>query len=86
MTRFHRICDPASPYEEEATARFKGHDIHVTREPECNWYIRVSAPSGLYAYDGYWRESFSRTMAEAVEEAKRGACLIATPAPQEKNP
>jgi hypothetical protein len=82
MSELH---DPDSPYEDEARTTFRRHEIHVSREPECNWYIRVMAPSGLYAYDGYWSESWNRTRAEAIEEARRGALLLprdGAPAPK----
>lgn len=57
--------------------RYKQHDLQLTRVGgECvNWYIRVRAPSGLYAYDGYWLNSAWRTVDDAITEACTGACL-----------
>lgn len=40
-----------------------------------NWYIRVRAPSGLYAYDGYWLNSQGKALDDAITEACTGACL-----------
>ena len=58
------------------TRTFKKHDITVERESrKDDWYIRVTAPCGLYAYDGWWPDSASKTAKEAFEEAKDGAQL-----------
>ncbi|CUA99386.1 hypothetical protein [Comamonas thiooxydans] len=58
------------------TRTFKKHSITVQRESrKDNWYIRVTAPCGSYAYDGWWTDSASKTAKEAFEEAKRGAQL-----------
>lgn len=58
------------------TRTFKKHEITVERESrKDNWYIRVTAPCGSYAYDGWWSDSASKTVKEAFEEAKRGAQL-----------
>ncbi|WP_054074528.1 hypothetical protein [Comamonas testosteroni] len=58
------------------TRTFKKHSITVERESrKDNWYIRVTAPCGSYAYDGWWSDSASKTAKEAFEEAKRGAQL-----------
>jgi hypothetical protein len=35
----------------------------------------VKDAGGYYAYDGYWRDSEDKTMADALEQAKFGACL-----------
>lgn len=65
--------------------RFRGHEITVERgSKDENWYIQVFSPSGGYAYDGWWRDSASKTVAEAFAEAKRGACLILAPGLKEK--
>lgn len=64
--------------------RFRGHEITIERESRTeNWYIRVIAPNGMKDYDGWWRDSADKTVAEAFEEAKRGAQLI-KPAAQPK--
>lgn len=61
----------------EVEATFKGHHIHGTQDkPGRDWYIRVTAPSGSYAYDGYWRDSAGKTADEVLDEAKDGAGLL----------
>jgi len=58
-------------------ARYKGHEIHITRERGARpWYIQVTTPSGCYAYDGWWGEEWN-TMEEAIAQALTGSCLIA---------
>jgi hypothetical protein len=60
----------------EFQGRYKQHDIDLMRDGWCsNWYIRVRAPSGLYAYDGYWRDSQGKSLDDAIAEACTGACL-----------
>lgn len=57
--------------------RFRGHEITVERESRTeNWYIRVTDPGGYRLYDGWWRDSAGKTVAEAFREAKRGALLV----------
>ena len=55
--------------------RYKQHDIRIDRESGKNWYIAVQAPSGLYAYDGYWLNSQWKSMDDAISEACTGAQL-----------
>lgn len=58
------------------TAEHKGHYIQCDKaSPDADWYITVIAPTGVYSYDGYWRDSAARTPQEAVAEAIRGAAL-----------
>jgi hypothetical protein len=60
----------------EFQGRYKQHDLDLMRDGwHSNWYIRVCAPSGLYAYDGYWRESQGKSLDDAITEACTGACL-----------
>ena len=62
--------------EDAFQGRYKQHDFDLLRSGSSgNWYIRVRAPSGLYAYDGYWLNSSGRSVDEAVSEACIGACL-----------
>lgn len=64
------------PEEEEHNFTYRRHSITLTKDaPDRNWYIVVRAPSGLMCYDGWWHESAGKTWREALEEAKRGACL-----------
>lgn len=63
----------------ELEAYFKGHWIHIQREYDDRFYIRVDAPSGSACYDGWWpREPvYPRVeMKEAIEQALRGSLLI----------
>lgn len=57
--------------------RYKQHDIRIDREDGRNWYIAVQAPSGLYAYNGYWLDSQWKSLDEAIVEACTGAQLWA---------
>lgn len=58
------------------TARVRDHEIECEKEGfGRNWYIRVNAPSGSYAYDGWWRNSESKTPGQAFDEAIHGACI-----------
>jgi hypothetical protein len=50
--------------------------IWIDLEPMGDWYIRVTAPDGVYLYDGWWRDSKFRSASDAVEEAFRGAELL----------
>ena len=60
----------------EFQGRYKQHDLDLMRDGwHCNWYLRVRAPSGLYAYDGYWRDSQGKSLDDAIAEACTGACL-----------
>lgn len=67
-------CDANDPEVHEV--RFKRHNIRVSKDrPASNWYIVVTAPSGLRAYDGWWPDSADKSWQDAVAEAKDGACL-----------
>ncbi len=60
-----------------AEATYKGHTINVSRgKLDRRWYIRVWAPNGCYAYDGWWQGSEDKTREEALIEACRGAMLV----------
>jgi hypothetical protein len=60
----------------EKYINFRGYHIWLQRDgPLENWYIRVTAPDGSYAYDGWWRDSEGTTWKDALKEAKRGACI-----------
>lgn len=57
----------------------KGHFIQIDREPEGDvlegrYYIIVTSPSGMLAYDG-WAPDGITTMDQAKHEALRGACI-----------
>ena len=70
-------CERPEPLEgEEHSVTFRRHEITLTKDaPDRNWYIVVRTPSGLMCYDGWWHESTGKMWREALEEAKRGACL-----------
>jgi len=54
----------------------KGRSIQLTKDaPERDWYIIVEDAGGYCAYDGYWCGSEDKTVADALEQAKFGACL-----------
>lgn len=57
--------------------RYKQHTLAIIRVggEARNWYIRVRAPSGLYACDGYWLNSQGKSLDDAITEACTGACL-----------
>lgn len=62
--------------EDAFQGRYKQHDLDMLRAGwDSNWYIRVRAPSGLYAYDGYWLNSQGKSLDDAITEACTGACL-----------
>lgn len=42
---------------------------------ESDWYITVMAQSGLFLYDGWWKDSSGKTWNEAFIEAKTGSKL-----------
>lgn len=72
LPRMQRVESESENY----WGNYKGHRIHCSRENEqSNWYIWVYVPDGRLAYDGYWRDSESKTIREAAEEAIRGACI-----------
>lgn len=55
---------------------YKGHQIGVARDGKVgDWYIVVTAPNGVRAYDGWWAGSAGKSRREAVLEAIRGACI-----------
>ena len=59
------------------------YTIDASRDDESrNWYITVTAPSGIRDYDGYWRNSDFKTADDVVNEAIRGACLTGLAAAQ----
>ncbi|TRO96765.1 hypothetical protein FKB34_01990 [Glycocaulis profundi] len=59
---------------------YKRHHIDIEREPRdtrvSEFYIRVLAPNGRYAYDGWWSPGDERDMDQAVMEALHGAELL----------
>ena len=56
---------------------YKGYTINIERDhPSQNWHIIVTAPSGEYVYDGWWRESEGKPVREAIHEALRGSMLL----------
>lgn len=58
------------------------YTIEASRDDESrNWYITVTAPSGIRDYDGYWRNSDFKTVDEVINEAIAGACLTPVAAP-----
>lgn len=62
--------------ELEIGCLYRDHEILVSRDFDGDeWYIRVWAPSGRMAYDGWWEDSSNKCAEEAVLEALTGALL-----------
>jgi hypothetical protein len=56
--------------------------LEATREDEGgNWYIEVTDEGGYHTYDGYWRDSSSKTADEVLREAVSGSLLDEVSAP-----
>lgn len=53
-----------------------GYYFQIEREGDMRWYIIVKHPDGGALYDGWWSDSEEKSLAEAVQEAVRGACLV----------
>ena len=53
-----------------------GRYYHIERDEGQRWYIVVKDKCGSAMYDGWWPESEGKSLAEAVQEAVRGACLV----------
>lgn len=64
--------------DDEVLAHWRRYEIHVQRYEgvSADWYITVRVHEAGFIYDGWWRDSEDKTLAEAVEEAFRGACLL----------
>lgn len=52
----------------------KRHDISIEREKNGRFYIIVTAPCGMHAYEG-WAPDDVTTMAQAKQRARIGAGL-----------
>lgn len=75
MSRFRVRTD--EQWENGFYGRYKGHAIGIERDhPNSEWYIVVTAPNGLPAYDGWWRDSKHKPIREAIEQALRGSLLL----------
>ena len=68
---------PGEPEPEiEVNITYRRNEILLQKEaPDRNWYIIVTDRTGGTRYDGYWRDSEDKTEAEALAEAKKGACI-----------
>jgi hypothetical protein len=55
---------------------YKGHSISINRESDNDFYIVVTAPCGMYDYDGWWQHDGNDSVRDAVEEALRGSLLL----------
>jgi hypothetical protein len=86
MTPIQRLRDEGTIFKEspdELFAHWGAHEISVQRElVDTNphmigwWYITVRCPDGGLAYDGWWRDSDDKSLADAVAEAFKGARLL----------
>lgn len=62
--------------ENSFDGQYKQHDIHIERDDDCrNWYITVRGPDGCHTYDGWWRDSGSKSLDEAIIEACHGSMI-----------
>lgn len=58
-------------------AMLAGYQFVVTKEePDADWYIQVTSPGGVYDYDGYWPDSESKAVSEALLEAVEGVLFV----------
>lgn len=65
------------PLVEDLFGTINGHTISIRREcPQDDWYITVTGPEGIHAYDGWWGESAAKTIQEALNEAIDGSELL----------
>ena len=72
-----RIDNIRSYNEDFFDGTYKGHDIEINRELQDKFYIMVTDPDGMFAYDGYWEAiEVSGSMKNATEQALRGSELI----------
>lgn len=56
--------------------RYRRHEVEISYEqPRDCWYIVVTAPNGVRAYDGWWYAGSGKTHREALMEALNGAML-----------
>lgn len=53
-----------------------GYYYQIERDDDLRWYIIVKHPDGGALYDGWWNDSEEKSLAEAVQEAVRGAGLV----------
>lgn len=53
-----------------------GYYYQIERDEDMRWYIIVKHPNGGALYDGWWHDSEEKSLAEAVQEAVRGADLV----------
>lgn len=53
-----------------------GYYYQIERDEDMRWYIIVKHPDGGSLYDGWWQDSECKSLAEAVQETVRGACLV----------
>lgn len=52
-----------------------GYYYNLCISEDGRWYIIVKHPNGGALYDGWWNE-YGKSLAEAVQEAVRGAGLV----------
>lgn len=61
---------------------YRRHTIELDRKSRREeWYVRVWGEDGIYAADGYWRDSHGKTIREAILHALEGSLLWKRPAP-----
>lgn len=66
-----------APLVDELFGTINDHTISIRREgPQDDWYITVTGPAGMYAYDGWWDDSATKSIQEALNEAINGSELL----------
>lgn len=75
--RLRPVCARALCARRATTRASSPNQIYGDRNTTGQaWYIRVYAPDGCYAYDGWWKDSEYKSPSEVIAEAIRGACLL----------
>lgn len=67
-------CPHCNTYDEPE----RGEEFHISVSRDTSsedWYIRVTDEGGFSLYDGAWRDSATKSAAEAVREAIAGALI-----------
>ena len=72
-----RLRQKMTENREAFEGEYKGHAIEIEREKPDYFYIMVTAPCGMFDYDGWWKsDKTEASMLDAIEEALKGSKLI----------
>jgi RES domain-containing protein len=59
------------------TAEYLGYEITIFRESSSkDWYMIVITKGGTYVVDGWWNDSYTATIYDALDHALEEAALI----------